>query len=327
MENQSAERQNMKDKITIRKIAEELSLSPATVYRALSGYCNVRVETRRKVLRAAQGKGYMLPEHKKRNIAVLVQYFRFSGYPENLLRSLEQEFHSRGFRLEMISHQDIDLLGDYMFDGIVSLIWEKGMEKILPQKFSVPIITVNAPSNMLESVPVIISDPHGIREALDYLRDRGCRKVFFISPPAEVSPTDAGARIEEFRKFCMETRQDFESLYFGTLTPGKAIPRILEQKPDACFCASEEFAARLGLELKKAGLRIPEDISLMGLETYLLNECFTPPITAIRQDFEQIAAIAAESMYQAIVNGIPPTCTTVPFQLIERESVRQPGKG
>ena len=78
-----------------------------------------------------------------------------------------------------------------------------------------------------------------------------------------------------------------------------------------------------GLELKKAGLRIPEDISLMGLEAPLVNECFTPPITAIRQDFERIAEFVAESMSQAILNGIPPTCVKIPFQLIERESVRK----
>ena len=316
----------MKDKITIRKIAEELSLSPATVYRALSGYSNVRMETRRKVLQSAQKKGYMLPEHKNNNIAILVPYFRFSGYPEYLLRCLETEFHNRGFRLEMIPHQDIDFLRDYMFDGIISLIWKKGLEKKLPQRFAVPIITINAPSNMLESVPVIMSDPHGIRQALNYLRCRGCRKIAFVSPPAEISPTDAAARIDEFRKFCMETGQDFDALFFGSLFPEKVVPLILKQNPDACFCASEEYAARIGLQFKKAGLRIPEDISLMGLETSLLNECFTPPITAIRQDFEQIAEVTAESMYQAIVNRIPPTCAAIPFQLIERESVRKPDK-
>ena len=179
---------------------------------------------------------------------------------------------------------------------------------------------------MLESVPSIMSDQHGIRLALDYLHGRGCRKICFVSPPAEISPSDTGVRIEKFRKFCQDTGQDFESLFFGTLTPEKVAPLILEQKPDACFCASEEYAARIGLDLKKAGLRIPQDISLMGLEPLYLNECFTPPITAIRQDFGQIAKVVTESLYQAIINGIPPRCEKIPFKLIERESVRQPPK-
>ena len=312
----------MSDKLTIQKLAKELSLSRSTVHRALTNHQNVHPETRKKVLQAAQKKGYMR-HGGKRNIAILVPCFSFFGYLGEILMCLEQEFNRRGCMIELIPIKNIELLGNYMFDGVVSLIWRKGMEKILPQKFAVPIITINASSNMLEAVPAIMSDPHGIRLALNYLHRRGCRKIFFIAGLTENIP-DAALRLEEFRSFCLETGQDFESLHQETKKPDELVSVILKTKADACFCAGENFAARLGLQLKKEGIRIPEDISLMGLETLYLNECFTPPITAIRQNFEQIAETAAESMYQAVVNGIPPTCTTIPFQLIERESVRQP---
>ena len=76
--------------------------------------------------------------------------------------------------------------------------------------------------------------------------------------------------------------------------------------------------------LKKAGLRIPQDISLMGLEDRWGNECFSPPITSIRQDFEQIAFVAAENIVRKITDGIPMKGYKLPFTLIERESVRFP---
>ena len=315
----------MSKKVTIEKLAKKLSLSKATVQRALASNQNVHPETRRRVLKAAQKDGYMRHGHGKRNIAILVASYQFSGYPDRLLRYLEKEFHRRGFMVELIPLKDIDLLGNYMFDGILSLVWKKGLEKTLPQKYSVPIITINAASNILESVPVIMSDPHGIRIALDYLHNRGCRRIFFLSTREKDTP-DADSRLEEFRRFCLETGQDYETMHLKLFSNEikKNLPLILKNAPDACFCASERYAARVGLQLKKAGLRIPEDISLMGLESNLVNECFMPPITAIRQNFEQIAETAAESMYQAVVNGIPPTCATIPFQLIERESVRQP---
>ena len=313
----------MSDKLTIIKLAKELSLSKSTVQRALASHQNVHPETRRKILQAAQKKGYMRHGHGKRDIAILVPCFSFFGYLGEILMCLEEEFDRRGCMIELIPINNIELLGNYMFDGVVSLVWRKGMEKILPQKFAVPIITINASSNMLEAVPAIMSDPHGIRLALDYLHRRGCRKIFFIADLTENIP-DAALRLEEFRSFCLETGQDYESLHQETKKPEKLVSVILKAKADACFCAGENYAARIGLQFKAAGVRIPEDISLMGLESYLVNECFTPPITAIRQDFEQIAAVAAESMYQAIVNRIPPACATIPFQLIERESVRQP---
>ena len=63
----------------------------------------------------------------------------------------------------------------------------------------------------------------------------------------------------------------------------------------------------------------PENIPRIAV-----NECFTPPITALRQNFERIAETAAERMFQAVVNGIPPIGAVIPFQLIERKSVRDP---
>ena len=314
----------MPDKITIQKLAAELSISRSTVHRALAGLPDVRPELRRKILKEAQKRGYILPGPRKYCIAILVHTFFLSGYLEYLLYELECEFHRRGFLIELITVRDIDLLGNCMFDGIISLVWRKGLEKILPQKFAIPIITINAASNMLENVPVIMSDPHGIRMALDYLHSRGCRKIFYVSAPTENVP-DAALRLEEFRNFCHETGQDFESLHQVVHhIEEDAVPMILHARPDACFCASENSPAKIGIQLKKAGLRIPEDISLMGLDDERCNESFSPPITAIRQDFKRLAAVAAESMQQAIVNRIPPACVTIPFRLIERESVCQP---
>ena len=314
----------MTGKITVRKLARELALAPSTIHRALSGHPNVRTETRRKVLRAAQKQGYLLPRHEKRNIALIVPSFHFSGYLESLLPCLESAFHSRGFRLQLIPHQDIAVLGDHMFDGIVSLVWQEGLEKSLPQNFAVPILMLNATSNTLENIPRIASDPQGIRLALEYLHSRGCRKIFYVSTVTEDS-LDAAERLAEFRQFCQKTGQDYESMHLETHWSEieENMPLILKARPDGCFCASETYASKIGQLLKAAGLRIPEDISLMGLEDSRGNASFTPPITAIRQDFERISEVAAEDIFQAVVNGIRPQDVRIPFRLIERESVRK----
>ena len=62
----------------------------------------------------------------------------------------------------------------------------------------------------------------------------------------------------------------------------------------------------------------------MGLEFPFYNENFTPPITAIRQNYERIAAVAAENISRQIDEGIPMKGCRIPFTLIERESVRGP---
>ena len=315
----------MAKKISIRKLAAELDLAPSTVHRALSGHPSVSLDTRRRVLRASQKKGYLLPIHDKGNIAVIVPSFSFSGYLECLLPRLEAEFHRRGFRLMLIAEPDIAMLGDRMFDGIVSLVWKEGLEKLLPQSFSIPIIILNGAANAMENVPRIMSDPKGIRQALEYLRSRGCRRIFYISTITDKTP-DAAERLAEFRRFCLDTGQNYEALHLelNGFEIERKIPLVLNADPDACFCASEAFSVKVGKVLKAAGKRIPKDISLMGLEDSHANACFTPPVTAIRQNFEQIAEMAADQIVSACQKKVPPQGGLVPFTLIERQSVRRP---
>lgn len=315
----------MSEKVTIRKIAAELGISPATVYRALSGHPNMLRENRQAVLKAARQKGYTLPLREERNIAIITPSYPFTGFLECLLKCLRNEFHRREFRLMMIPEEDISLLADYRVDGIISMVGEKGMEKILPNNFAIPILTINSASNTLENVLSIMSDPKGIRTALDYLHDHGCRKIFYLTTKSESTP-DAVKRLAEFRRFCLETGQDYENMYLrlNGFEIKKNLSRILKTAPDACFCASETYAFRVGCCLKAAGFRIPEDISLMGLEYPILNENFTPPITAICQNFERIAEVAAENIDGQINRGIPMKGCKIPFTLIERESVRKP---
>ena len=317
----------MSEKLTIRKLAAELSLSRSTVHRALSGHLSVGLETRRKVLRAAQKKGYLLPTHETGNIAIIISDYSLKGYLGSFLPCLNVEFHRRGFRVLIVSETDIALLGDRMFDGIVSLVWKEGIEKLLPQEFSIPTIILNGPANPMENIPNIRSDnAKGIRQALEYLQNRGCRRIFYIGAPDINNVPDAAERLAAFRKFCLKTGQDYDTLHLEVPTHEieKKIPLILEAKPDACFCSGETFAVKVGQLLKAAGKRIPEDISLMGLEDDYANAVFTPPITSIRQNFEKIAEMAADQIAAACRNKIPPRGGMIPFTLIERESVRKP---
>jgi LacI family transcriptional regulator len=319
----------MTKKISIKKLADELKLAPSTVHRALSGHPSVGLDTRRKVLRAAQKKGYLLPIHETGNIAIIISDYSFKGYLSSFLPCLNAEFHRRGFRVLIVSQADIALLGDRMFDGIISLVWSKGFEKMLPQRFSIPTIILNGPANPMENIPNIRSDnSEGIRRALEYLQNHGCRRIFYIGAPYINNVPDAAERLAAFRNFCLKTGQDYDALHLEVRTHEieTKIPLILKAKPDACFCSGETFAVKVGQLIKAAGKRIPEDISLMGLEDDYANAVFTPSVTSIRQNFEKIAEMAADQIAAACRNKIPPRGGLVPFTLIERESVRKPGR-
>ncbi len=310
-------------KATIRSIAKKLNLAPATVHRALSGG-SVAVATRRRIIRCAGELGYSLPERTCRNIAVLVPHFRFFGYMAHMLDSLEKALHAKNYRVQVIPEHDIAVLADHMFDGVISMVWIEGEVLALPREYSIPIVSLNSAFSMSENISLIASGQNGISQALNYLKNHGCRKIFFVGTLTEKNPI-ASERLENFRKFCQENSMDFDRMHRSVSATGveSVLPDILASGADGVFCASETFAFRLGRAMQKQGVRIPEDISLMGLEAEELNNSFDPPITAIRQDFEKLAESAVEVLTSAIEHNTPVKNIRIPYSLIERSSVRK----
>ena len=256
----------MTERNTIRAIAAELGIAPATVYRVLSGRGSAALETRRRVIRCARRRGYSLPTRKSGNVAVVVSGFRFVGYLGNLLRHLESALHEAGFRIQLIPESDLGVLDDCSFDGVVFLDWESGEVLKLPEKYSLPVVSLNAAWSIQENIPLVASEKSGIELALRYLRRHGCLRIFFLGTELAENPI-AQERLETFRAFCARSGQPFDRMHLAVRGAEVAatVPAILAAKADGVFCASETFAFLLGRALREAGVRIPEDISLMGM--------------------------------------------------------------
>ena len=146
--------------------------------------------------------------------------------------------------------------------------------------------------------------------------------------PAQEAPKfcpNCGTRIEGSGAFCSGCGQPFENMHLSLPADGMetAVSAILAAQADGVFCASETYAFLLGREFRKAGVRIPEDVSLMGMEDPELNTFFEPPITAVGQDFGGLARAAVEELVRAI-GSLPTKNIRVPCLLFERESVANP---
>jgi DNA-binding LacI/PurR family transcriptional regulator len=175
-----------------------------------------------------------------------------------------------------------------------------------------------------ENIYLVASGKNGVLQALNYLKSHGCNKIFFVGTLTEKNPI-ASERLENFRKFCQENSMDFDRMHRSVSAADveSVLPHIVSSGADGVFCASETFAFRLGKAMHKHGIRIPEDISLMGMEAEELNTSFDPPITAIRQDFEKLAQFTVDALTQAIEKRNPVKNIRVPYTLIERSSVRK----
>ena len=313
----------MTAKNTIRAIAAELGIAPATVYRVLSGHGSAALETRRRVIRCARRRGYSLPTRKSGNVAVVVSGFRFFGYLGSVLQHLESALHEAGFRIQLIPESDLGVLDDRSFDGVIFLDWKSGEVLKLPEKYSLPVVSLNAAWRIQENIPLVASEKSGIELALRYLRRHGCMRIFFLGTAPPTDPITK-ERLETFRAFCAGSGQPFDRMHLSLPDDEMetAVSAILAAKADGVFCASETYAFRLGRVLRKAGIRIPEDISLMGMEDRELNSLFEPPITAVGQDFAGLAKAAVEELVRAM-NSLPTKNVRVPCILIERASVKK----
>ena len=313
----------MTGKNTIRAIAAELGMAPATVYRVLSGHGSAALETRRRVIRCARRRGYSLPTRKSGNVAVVVSGFRFFGYLGTLLKQLESALHAAGFRIQLIPESDLAVLDDRTFDGVIFLDWESGEVLKLPEKYFLPVVSLNAAWSLQENIPLVASDRSGIELALRYLWRHGCKRIFFLGTELAENPI-AQERLETFRAFCARSGQPFAGMHLAlpVREVKSAVPAIRAAQADGVFCASETYAFHLGRALREAGVRIPEDLSLMGMEDPELNPVFDPPITAVGQDFAGLAAAAVGELVRAM-NSQPMKNVRVPCILFERESVKK----
>lgn len=309
--------------VTIRKIAELTGVSPATVYRALAGNGSVSMENRRKIIACANANHYTLPEHNCRNIAILVPHFRFYGYLGKMLAHLEKALHEENYRIQLIPESDLAVLGDHMFDGIITMVWREGEVLTLPREYDIPIVSLNAAFSVLENISLVASEKNGILQALNYLKQHGCRRVFFVGTLTDKNPIES-ERLECFRKFCLDNSLNFDRMHRSVCAVDveSVLPDILAEESDGVFCASETYAFRIGKAMQKHGIAIPQDISLMGLEAEELNTTFEPAITAIRQDFEKLAKSTVKVLTQAIEKHSPGKNVRVPYTLVERESVK-----
>lgn len=293
--------------------------------RALSGHPSVRPELRQRIIRFAAEQGYSLPSRRTGNIAVIIAGMCFQGYLPALLGPLYDELIARNLKPYLIPQTVAPHLADCMFDGLISTTWIPGLEKQYPREHSLPFVALNSMDNRLDNVFMVSSDEtEGMNLGISYLYNMGHRRIAYLfSSPAE-NP-GSRERVQAIRRCCVSYNlpcEDFLLIRTEKFPFEKIIDRVLELQADALFMISEGIASEIYSLLHRRGIRIPEDLSVMGLECGDASFC-VPPLTALRQDFK---GLARESviMLEKQIKGIPMAHNIrLPFQFTERGSVRK----
>lgn len=312
--------------VNIRDVAREAGTSTASVSRWLNGQPGVSRRTGERIMETAHRLGYRPALQRKTGvIALILPSLRIQSlgyYTIELLNAFRQEAAKRGSGVLITALEDAGLLRENMVSGAISFDFLRSIGRSFPNLKNIPLVCLNDPGNPLEEVGTVLTDERaGIRRALQFLREKGHRRIGFLSFQDEKASLANERRVRAFTEESGGLAGIEPELPPPTLPVTDAVCAILEKRCSALIIAGEGYEGPVLRTLAMLGKRIPEDLSVITYETPE-SRFRTPRQTTIGQDFPAIAA-AAFHLLETMVKGEThhPAPVEIPPVFTVRESV------
>ena len=334
--------------MTIKDLAEKTGYGVGTVSRALNGHPNVSEKARRAILQAAEESGFQinlnakhLKQHAK-SILVIVK-----GTSNELFSEMVERIQS------LVAQTEYPLYVDYMDEDsnevlqAVSLCREKKPLGILFlggnsrnfqadfHRISIPCVLV---SNDASGLPfpnlssVSTDDRQAARCAMDSLIALGHRRFVIVGGDREVSDTSRlryEGCLQSLRNhgIAFDEELDYQGVRFSYQDGYNATQQLISNgRPfTALFAAADVMAIGAIRALHNNGLRVPEDVSVMGFDGLPLGSFLVPQLTTVAQSAQHMALRSVEILIARIRHGGPACHESVPYTLYQRESTRRIG--
>lgn len=335
--------------VTIKDIAEQLGVSPATVSLALNGRHGVNEETRMSVLNLANQLGYHNATAKKtppHQGVINFLIYRKSGrivtntqFFTRLIESVERATRSHRYALTITYCTGQEQLPaciqeavDAQSLGILVLGTEMEHDDLpILEKSSIPVIVLDneIPASSLDMISIHNLD--GIWRAVKHLQEQGLTDIGYLQSSVPITNFEMrymgyaysishimGAEPDPQKIFSLsptidEAKEDMAAL----LKNGAKIPSAL-------IADNDLIAIGAARALQEAGLRIPEDVSIIGFDNIPLAEYFQPALTSIEVSCEELGKRAVSMVRWRIRHpDAPPQNLQTSTRLIIRDSVRK----
>ena len=321
-------------------VAEKAGVSPSTVSRILNGTAQVSLE-KQALVKAVIAELAFRPDPAARSLAggrtmsigVLTQFIDSPYYGE-ALRGIEDELHKANYVPLFVSghwneaeeKSRLFMLQERKVDGIIVLTGKLADETLIDMAETMPIVVTGRQLSAENLFSIDFDNAEGACLAVRHLHALGHRRVVFISGPLD--HPDATQRLQGYRDELMRKDMELDErlvVYSDYQESGgfRAMNELLASSVNfsAVIAANDQMAYGARLALHRAGLRVPEDVSLMGFDD-LPHSAFTlPPLTSVRQSVYEIGISAAKAMFDLLHKRNPPS-RLVEAELVVRESTR-----
>jgi LacI family transcriptional regulator len=339
--------QNEPEGVTIFDVAREAGVSYATVSRVLNNKDHVKPEKRQAVLEAVRRLGYVansqarsLAGGSSRVIGLLVQDIG-NSYTGEIVRGIDEELSAAGYDLMLYTtHRRkakesayVDAIARGLADGLLLILPRDSdayLESLRMQNFPYVLIDHQGIGDYARSVGA--TNWQGAYDATRYLLEIGHKRIGFITGDMELGcATDRLAGYEA-------ALSDYDIAPDPTLVrtgdfhrpqgfAGAYALLDLSEPPTAIFASNDEMAFGVMEAVRVRGLKIPDDISVVGFDDIYQASLVHPALTTVRQPMEHMGRSATRMLLDLIVNPQQQIGrVTMPTTLVVRESCTAPNQ-
>lgn len=311
--------------MSIQKIAQLAGVSVATVSRVLNNSDTVKAKNRDRVLQAIKEANYqpnLLARQLRtaRSYMVLVMVSNIANpFCAEVVKGIEEQAEKNGYRILLCnsgsdierSRSGLSLLTGKMVDGIITMDAFTRLTELAALIGDAPWVQCAEYADAGAVSCVGINDVDASQHVVSRLADGGRQRIALINH--DLSYKYARLRERGYKSVLHLRDLSYQAIeYASDLSAAAgmaAMTRLLatEPRPDAVFAVSDTLAAGALRAIEKAGLRIPQDIAVVGFDGTELSEMVSPPLSTIKQPSRDIGRKAVDLLLNKIDNPDAPT--------------------
>ena len=329
---------------TIKDIAKLAKVSQSTVSKALNDRHDVSQKTKDKILKIAAQHNFKPHNMSNLNVKVMTEnigvvFYRekraLSGNPfySRILEGIEGELVLNNYNLilHLLKQQKNGIMPkmirDRKIDGLI-LIGIMSPEFMAQLKDTdIPVMHVDPAADYTGFNKVTIDNERGAFLAAQHLITNGHREIAFLS--GELERSSFGCRLAGFKSAMklhnLPIRDEF--IMAGGVDEGyDQVTKLLalKKRPTAIMFSNDENALYGYKAIYDHGLKIPDDISVVGFDDISMAKYASPPLTTVRVYKEEIGSVAVRNLLPLLKEKpVTPMHILVPTRFVERESVRK----
>jgi DNA-binding LacI/PurR family transcriptional regulator len=333
----------LKNNATIKDIARELDIHHTTVSRALRGGGSVKNATRELIWKKAQELGYKpnllaqgFRNSKSNTIGILVPDLKHHFFA-NFISYFSQEAHLSGYAVMIFQSSEklkiekelVDSLISYRIAGVIASVSKETKDSRhfdALREADIPLVFFDRVPEDSKTSQVVVDNRQGAYDAVNLMIRGGRKKIAFISSASHINVFRE--RLDGYRQALADSHMEFREKFcvkggFFMEDGVAGAKKLLElpERPDGILAVTDEVGIGVIKYLRKEGIRVPEDIAVIGFDNDPMCIACEPELTTVMQSIPKLTKETFETLVQHMKdNTLEPESKKIKAEIILRGS-------